>query len=193
MARSPGFGSAPADMRAISPKDLSSRLLPLFALFGLAFASAPLLLELNLPANATRRFILQKARHRARSKATPKRSPDPRTLTVCRRRVSGSVSLPSRGAFHRSLTVLSAIGGQTCLALGGGPPRFPQGSSCPGVLGCRSRQLPRFAYGALTLLGALSQTLPLAWKFLTAWGGARSPNRSHNPLDATGAPYTSKV
>ena len=33
-----------------------------------------------------------------------------RAPTVCRHTVSGSLSLPSRGAFHLSLTVLSAIG-----------------------------------------------------------------------------------
>src|SRR3954462_4207411 len=47
----------------------------------------------------TRRLILQKARHhphRYRHKA----------LTDCRRTVSGTISLPSRGTFHHSLTVL---------------------------------------------------------------------------------------
>ena len=32
------------------------------------------------------------------------------TSTVCKHRVSGSLSLPSRGSFHRSFTVLCAIG-----------------------------------------------------------------------------------
>src|SRR3954454_12658645 len=47
----------------------------------------------------TRRLILQKARHhphRYRRQA----------LTDCRRTVSGTLSLPSRGTFHHSLTVL---------------------------------------------------------------------------------------
>lgn len=44
----------------------------------------------------TRRLILQKARHHRNKPA----------LTVCRRTVSGTVSLPSRGTFHLSLTVL---------------------------------------------------------------------------------------
>ena len=43
----------------------------------------------------TRRFILQKAR-----------SHHQRARTCCRHTVSGSISLPSRGAFHLSLTVL---------------------------------------------------------------------------------------
>jgi hypothetical protein len=46
----------------------------------------------------TRRFILQKARRQTgRSHRPP---------TACRQPVSGSISLPSRGAFHLSLTVL---------------------------------------------------------------------------------------
>jgi hypothetical protein len=44
----------------------------------------------------TRRLILQKARHH---RTTP-------ALTVCRHTVSGTLSLPSRGTFHHSLTVL---------------------------------------------------------------------------------------
>ena len=49
----------------------------------------------------TRRLILQKARHH------PTQA---RALTDCRHTVSGTISLPSRGTFHHSLTVLSAIG-----------------------------------------------------------------------------------
>ncbi len=44
----------------------------------------------------TRRLILQKARHHTQKDA----------LTDCRHTVSGTISLPSRGTFHHSLTVL---------------------------------------------------------------------------------------
>ena len=37
--------------------------------------------------------------------------------TVCRHTVSGTISLPSRGTFHHSLTVLSAIGHQGVFSL----------------------------------------------------------------------------
>lgn len=47
----------------------------------------------------TRRFILQKARHHPQG-----------ALTTCKHTVSGSLSLPSRGPFHLSFTVLIAIG-----------------------------------------------------------------------------------
>ena len=52
-------------------------------------------------------------------------------LTACgapagrRHRVSGSLSLPSRGPFHLSLTVLYAIGHWVVFSLGGWSPRFP--------------------------------------------------------------------
>src|ERR1700752_679841 len=46
----------------------------------------------------TRRLILQKARHHPPHKE--------RALTACRHTVSGTLSLPSRGTFHHSLTVL---------------------------------------------------------------------------------------
>ena len=52
-----------------------------------------------------------------------------------------------------------AIGGQKYLALGGGPPRFPQGFSCPGVLGNSSQSQPTFPYGAITPYGGPFQTL----------------------------------
>ena len=54
--------------------------------------------------------------------------------TACRHRVSGSLSLPSRGSFHLSFTVLCAIGHSEYLALGGGPPSFPQNFTCIVVL-----------------------------------------------------------
>ena len=42
------------------------------------------------------------------------------------------------------------------LALGGGPPCFPPGSSCPAVLWAADAGAPAFAYGALTLCRAPS-------------------------------------
>lgn len=65
------------------------------ALFRLAFAAAPashlnLARERNSPVHST--------------KGTP--SPINRALTFCKHTVSGSISLPFRGPFHLSLTVL---------------------------------------------------------------------------------------
>ena len=47
--------------------------------------------------------------------------------TACKHRVSGTLSLPSRGSFHLSLTVLYAIGHQVVFSLGGWDPRLPTG------------------------------------------------------------------
>ena len=49
------------------------------------------------------------------------------TSTACKHRVSGTLSLPSRGSFHLSLTVLFSIGHQVVFSLGGWSPRLPTG------------------------------------------------------------------
>ena len=46
---------------------------------------------------------------------------------ACKHKVSGSISLPSRGSFHLSLTVLFSIGHQVVFRLGGWAPRLPTG------------------------------------------------------------------
>ena len=46
---------------------------------------------------------------------------------ACKHKVSGSVSLPSRGSFHLSLTVLFAIGHWVVFRLGGWAPRLQIG------------------------------------------------------------------
>jgi hypothetical protein len=69
-----------------------------FALFRLGFPTAARVSRLTLLLIVTRRFILQKARRQASRSYSPP--------TACRQPVSGSISLPSRGAFHLSLTVL---------------------------------------------------------------------------------------
>lgn len=52
-------------------------------------------------------------------------SPHKEAPTVCGRTVSGTVSLPSRGAFHLSFTVLYAIGHWVVFRVGGWSPRIP--------------------------------------------------------------------
>ena len=46
---------------------------------------------------------------------------------ACKHKVSGSISLPSRGSFHLSLTVLYAIGHWVVFRLGGWAPRLQTG------------------------------------------------------------------
>ena len=66
-----------------------------YALFRLAFAAAT-------PPGLTSRHVPDSQAHS--SKGTP--SPHTAALTDCKRTVSGTLSLPSRGTFHHSLTVL---------------------------------------------------------------------------------------
>src|SRR3954454_4553029 len=80
MGRSLRFGSTPRDYSA---------------LFRLAFATA------------TPQQVNLATKHNSQahsSKGTP--SPDQQALTACKHTVSGTLSLPSRGTFHLSLTVL---------------------------------------------------------------------------------------
>ena len=70
------------------------------------------------------------------SKGTP--SPHNKALTACRHTVSRTLSLPSRGTFHHSLTVLSTIGHITYSGLPGGPGRFTADSTSPLLLGHHS-------------------------------------------------------
>jgi hypothetical protein len=113
MGSSSGFGSTRGDS----------------ALFTLAFASAPPVTGLTRPPRVTRRIILQKAR-RQRVWASPH----------LRLRLHGSVRFqglfhsPRRGAFHRSLTVLCAIGRCVYVALGSGLPSFTPRCTCAVLL-----------------------------------------------------------
>ncbi len=60
------------------------------------------------------------------TKSTTSQAKKP-ALSVCKHRVSGSLSLPFRGSFHRSFTVLCTIGHQVVFRLGGWSPRVPSG------------------------------------------------------------------
>src|SRR3954451_14300288 len=79
MARSPRFGSRTCDSNA---------------LFRLAFATAT-------PHGLTSPHATNSQAHSSKGTPSPLKA-----LTDCRRTVSGTISLPSRGTFHHSLTVL---------------------------------------------------------------------------------------
>ena len=64
------------------------------ALFGLAFATAP-------PPGLTSPHTTNSQAHSSKGTPSPLRAP-----TGCMQSVSGTISLPSRGTFHLSLTVL---------------------------------------------------------------------------------------
>ena len=62
-----------------------------------------------------------------------------RPPTACTFMVSGTFHSPNGGAFHCSLTLLSLSVVEEYLALGGGPPEFTPGFTCPVLLGILSR------------------------------------------------------
>src|SRR5918998_1203485 len=65
------------------------------ALFGLAFATAP-------PHGLTSPHATNSQAHSSKGTPSPLKAP-----TDCRRTVSGTISLPSRGTFHHPLPVLA--------------------------------------------------------------------------------------
>lgn len=91
-------------------------------------------LSLRLPYSVKLAIERKSLTHYAKGTQSPLRAP-----TVCMYAVSGSISLPSRGSFHLSLTVLCAIGRYQYFGLEGGPPCFPQGFTCLVVLWIQSR------------------------------------------------------
>ena len=147
MGRSPGFGSTNNDYMAPYYRTVRAN-----NVFRLGFPSASYLLVLNL--------------------ATASNSPDRSTKstrlyiystsTACKHRVSGSLSLPSRGSFHLSFTVLCAIGHRGVFRLGGWSPRLPTRFLVSrGTLDTARLHLD-FAYGIITLFDETFQTLQLS-------------------------------
>src|SRR5690625_2861064 len=100
MDRSLGFGSTNCNS---------------FALFRLAFAAVPGKKPLTLLQLITRRSVLQEVRRQVNM--------DP--PTDCKRTVSGTISLPYRGAFHLSLTVLVHYRSLGVFSLGAWSPQIP--------------------------------------------------------------------
>ena len=127
-----------------------------FALFKLAFAAAPTLEKvLTSLHNATRRPVLQKVRDHALNLKFRN------ALSACKHMVSGSLSLPSRGSFHLSLTVLCVIGHWIVFSLGGWSLLLPTGFlvSCGTLVSaCRFNLSDT---GLLPSLEVLSRTLLL--------------------------------
>ena len=71
--------------------------------------------------------------------------------TACKQTVSGTISLPSPGYFSpfpHGTSSLSVAG--VYLALGDGPPGFPQDSTCPTVLGHSIQQVQSISFTGLS-------------------------------------------
>ena len=135
MGSSSGFGSTPGDVRAVHTR----------------FRCGSACHWLNRPPRVTRRIILQKARRQ------PVRADLGLRLHESRR-FQDLFHSPRRGAFHRSLTVLCAIGRCVYVALGGGPPRFTPDCSCPALLKNHAWCAVGDSYSAVTVCGDAFQT-----------------------------------
>lgn len=122
------------------------------ALFGLAFAPPP----------STDLSLLHRTKSPAHASiGTPLHTSG--AVTACKSTVSGSLSLPFRGSFHRSLTVLFAIGHWEYVALRGGPRGFSHRFTNNDLL--RSQ----YSHAAVSIRGCH----PLWRWFPTTCGGGR--------------------
>jgi hypothetical protein len=119
-----------------SSRGFASAAANLFALFRLAFASAPRQRRLTLLTTASRRIIMQNAHHHA---CGCPHGP----LIACKRVVSGSLSSPCRGSSHLSLALLGSLSvAREYLALRDGPRGFRPASTCRALLRCRTGTFP---------------------------------------------------
>ena len=133
------------------------------ALLGLAFATAT-------PHGLT-------SQHTANSQAHSSKGTQSRPLftrnngdapTACRHTVSGTISLRSRGTFHHSLTVLSAIGHQGIFRLNGWSRQIHTGFLGPcATWEISKRAVQISATGVLPSTPDLSHVLRLFIRFLT--------------------------
>ena len=84
-------------------------------------------------------------------------------LSACKLTVSGSISLPSRGSFHLSLTVLFAIGHMVVFSLTGWSPCLPSGFLVSRRTPDSARSFKNFAYGIVTLFDLPFKTVRLSF------------------------------
>src|SRR5258707_4958836 len=88
--------------------------------------------------------------------------------TACRHTVSGTISLRSRGTFHHSLTVLSAIGHQGIFRLSGWSRQIHTGFlEARATWEINKRAVQISATGVLPSTPGLSHALRLSIRFLT--------------------------
>ena len=116
------------------------------------FGSAPLTLNLASHRNSPARSTKSTTSHAYGA------------LSACKLTVSGSVSLPSRGSFHLSLTVLFAIGHMVVFSLTGWSPYLPSGFLVSRRTPDSARSFKNFAYGIVTLFDLPFKTVRLSFQ-----------------------------
>ena len=148
------------------------------ALFGLALATAT-------PHGLTSRHATDSQAHSSKGTPPPPHNKCVKALTACKRPVSGTISLPSRGTFHHSLTVLSTIGHQEVFRQPSGLGRFTQDSTSPVLLGqyCPRHAPTSSAYGGITHYATPSQTIQLP-------ASTRAPSPAEEEQDSPTTPHT---
>jgi len=171
MVRSPGFGSNPYNYGA---------------LFRLAF-TAPTSNDLSSLHELTRWIVLQKARRHRTS----------RLRLFVRTQFQGLFHSPSGVLLTFPSRYLFAIDRKIYLALGGGPPGFSQGFTCPDLLDYRDDKVHNAWYTRLSLsMAPLSNGFYSRYEFLTLcrlmvapapyaaipWDSRKRLSLSHNPL-----------
>lgn len=132
------------------------------ALFGLAFATAS-------PHGLTSQHTANSQAHSSKGTQSRRRDKSLRDApTACRHTVSGTISLRSRGTFHHSLTVLSAIGHQGIFRLNGWSRQIHTGFLGPRATWVSYKQAVNVsATGVLPSTPGLSHALRLHQRFLT--------------------------
>ena len=110
--------------------------------------------------------------------------------TACRHTVSGTISLRSRGTFHHSLTVLSAIGHQGIFRLSGWSRQIHTGFLGPRATWDTVRKSLEFRLrGCHPLCRRFPGVFGYPNDFLLPARSAALAGRSHNPGHATPAGY----
>ena len=169
MGRSLRFGSRPSDSNA---------------LFGLAFATAT-------PHGLTSRHATNSQAHSSKGTPSPPAVNCSKALTDCKRTVSGTISLPSRGTFHLSLTVLVRYRSPGSIqAYRVVPTDSHQISRARCYLGFHYNSHKVFVYGILTLYDRPFQTTSTNPVISYCWPARQNrQNEPHNPTNATPAGY----
>ena len=125
----------------------------------------------------TRRLILQKARHH----------PPQGAMTDCKHTVSGTISLPSRGTFHHSLTVLihyrSQASYQTYRTVPADSQQIPRAHCYSGTP--RTPKHTHFTYRTLTYSGRRFHTTSATHALKAGSKKVDHQRRPHNPTHNT--------
>lgn len=154
------------------------------ALFGLAFATAT-------PHGLTSPHTTDSQAHSSKGTPSPTTPKCAQALTDCKRTVSGTISLPSRGTFHLSLTVLVRYRSPGSIqAYRVVPTDSQQISRARCYLGIHHDSRTVFVYRTLTLYGRPSQTTSTNHTISHCRPTRQNrQDKPHNPTRTTPAGY----